>query len=76
MNFQCAAVDDAGLSNKIIGRGRVRQKQEHQYNADPAHAHDLDVTTTLIHGISIGTRTERRRRVSCQFSFLTEGAHG
>ena len=32
MDFQRVAVDDAGLTNKIIGQRRARQQQEHQYD--------------------------------------------
>jgi hypothetical protein len=37
MNLKRVAVDDAGLSDKIISQGRVRQQRKHQDGSDSAH---------------------------------------
>jgi hypothetical protein len=31
MNFQCVAINDASLANKIIGQRAAGQQQEHKY---------------------------------------------
>jgi hypothetical protein len=44
MYFQRVAVNNAGLSDKIIGQRNARQKGEHRYDRDSTHALDLAAT--------------------------------
>jgi hypothetical protein len=41
MNIEGVAVNDAGLSDKIIGGGHARQQQKRKHGGDSTHFFDL-----------------------------------
>jgi hypothetical protein len=41
MNFESVAVNDAGLSHKITGRGHTRKQQQRKHSGDSTHFFDL-----------------------------------
>jgi hypothetical protein len=55
MNFQCVAIDDAGLSSKIIRPCRARLQQRHQYDEGSTQAHDVDISSyRKLRGLNFG----------------------